>query len=125
MKFIAKLLKLHAYLFHTDFNSNPTFTQELFRKMVHIIISPFFYLFYFYFHIYKQFLAWLSEAESLCENTEADLERNPLGVKVSRVPKNLLFHIYFHFYVIYLTYFQHSEVIITKSFPVIVNPSIS
>ncbi|XP_063701711.1 dystrophin, isoforms A/C/F/G/H isoform X5 [Culicoides brevitarsis] len=28
-----------------------------------------------------QFLAWLSEAESLCENTEAEIERNPLGVK--------------------------------------------
>lgn len=35
--------------------------------------------------LHSQFLAWLSEAESLCENTEAEIERNPLGVKVSEV----------------------------------------
>lgn len=31
----------------------------------------------------KQFLAWLSEAESLCENAEQEIERNPLILKVS------------------------------------------
>uniref|UniRef100_A0A336L0H9 CSON001198 protein n=1 Tax=Culicoides sonorensis TaxID=179676 RepID=A0A336L0H9_CULSO len=44
-----------------------------------------------------QFLAWLSEAESLCENTEADIERNPLGVKylclnVVKIYYNFIFH---------------------------------
>lgn len=29
-----------------------------------------------------QFLAWLSEAESLCENAEQEIERNPLILKV-------------------------------------------
>lgn len=30
-----------------------------------------------------QFLGWLSEAESLCENAEQEIERNPLILKVS------------------------------------------
>lgn len=29
-----------------------------------------------------QFLGWLSEAESLCENVEQEIERNPLVHKV-------------------------------------------
>lgn len=29
-----------------------------------------------------QFLGWLSEAESACENAEQDIERNPLAHKV-------------------------------------------
>lgn len=33
----------------------------------------------------KQFLAWLSEAESLCENAEQEIERNPLILKVSPI----------------------------------------
>jgi hypothetical protein len=32
-----------------------------------------------------QFLAWLSEAESLVENTEVDADRNPLSLKVSEI----------------------------------------
>lgn len=35
---------------------------------------------------YLQFLAWLSEAESLCENAEQELDRNPLALKVSTKP---------------------------------------
>jgi hypothetical protein len=32
-----------------------------------------------------QFLAWLSEAESLVENTEVDADRNPLSLKVREI----------------------------------------
>lgn len=39
--------------------------------------------------VYFQFLAWLSEAESLCENAEQELDRNPLALKVSTKPITL------------------------------------
>lgn len=38
---------------------------------------------YFKLNFSRQFLAFLSETETLCENAESEIDRNPLMFKVS------------------------------------------